>query len=260
MFGYFDYEKLEELADVYRVGYAQKEPFPHAVIDNFAIPEKLDQVVSAFPRPGDLSWWKYDNVLEKKLAFDKVHLLPRPIKEVLVEMNSAPFIAFIEKLTGISGLIPDHHYAGGGLHQIPKGGKLGLHADFNWLRHQQLHRRVNCIVYLNKDWDESYGGHLELWDTDATKMYEKVLPVFNRMVCFNTTDFSMHGHPDPLTCPDGRFRQSLALYYYSATRPENEISASHSTIYKARPQDPKDEATEELRRRRAKGRIEDSTL
>lgn len=259
MFGFFDYDKLGRQAADLANQYQQAEPFPHAVVDDFANAEKLQTVLDSFPGPSDLQWWNYDNPLEKKLAFDKVHLLPQPIKEILCEMNSAPFLKYLQSLTGIQNLIPDPHYAGGGLHQIPPGGKLGLHADFNFNTLLQLHRRINVILYLNQDWPDSYGGHLELWDEKAEQCYERVLPVFNRMVCFNTTDFSLHGHPDPLTCPQGRYRRSLALYYYSATRPAHEISPAHSTIYVARPQDDKSPEMESLRLKRRQGRIKDET-
>ena len=58
----------------------------------------------------------------------------------------------------------------------------------------------------------------------------KILPLFNRCAIFSTTDFSFHGHPTPLTCPPDRSRQSLATYYYSNGRPEEELSDSHSTF------------------------------
>src|SRR5581483_6543461 len=116
------------------------------------------------------------------------------------------------------GLIPDPYFTGGGLHQIERGGYLKIHADFD--RHEKLglQRRLNVLVYLNRDWDESYGGALELWDRAMTHPVVRVLPVFNRCVVFSTTDQSYHGHPEPLTCPPDRRRRSLALYYYTAAR------------------------------------------
>lgn len=257
MFGYFDYEKLNEIAS--NSSYQYAEPFPHIVIDNVANEQMLDEVLSVYPKPEDVQWWKYNNVFEKKLAFDRVELLPLQLKLILSEMNSKQFVQFLERLTGVSGLIVDTNFAGGGLHQILPGGKLGIHADFNWLKHQQLHRRLNVLLYLNKDWKEEYGGHLEVWDNEVKKCYNRILPIFNRMVIFNTTDFSQHGHPDPLTCPEGMSRKSLALYYYSATRPANEISESHSTVYKPRPNDEDSPELQELRKKRAKGRLEDAT-
>jgi Rps23 Pro-64 3,4-dihydroxylase Tpa1-like proline 4-hydroxylase len=151
-------------------------------------------------------------------------------------LNSEPFLMFLQKLTGIEEtLMPDPYFVGGGFHEIKPGGYLKIHADFNRHNMTNLDRRINALVYLNEDWDESYGGHFELWDKDMTKCHKKVLPVFNTLAIFSTTDFSYHGHPDPLACPEGRSRKSLALYYYSNGRPQHEISdKDHSTVFKAR--------------------------
>jgi hypothetical protein len=134
----------------------------------------------------------------------------------------------------VDNLIPDPRFEGGGLHQIVRGGKLGVHADFNKHRDFGLDRRLNLLLYLNRDWREEYGGHLQLWDRDVARCEAKVLPVFNRVMIFGTTDFTFHGHPDPLTCPEGMTRKSLALYYFSNGRPAEEITGEHSTIFKAR--------------------------
>ncbi len=108
---------------------------------------------------------------------------------------------------------------------------------FNRHEKLQLDRRLNLLIYLNKDWKEDYGGYFEMWNTEMTRCEKKVLPIFNRCVIFSTTDFSYHGHPEPLTCPEGWTRKSLALYYYSNGRPAEEISGDHSTLFKARPQE-----------------------
>lgn len=153
---------------------------------------------------------------------------------LLYQLNSSVFIEFLENLTGINGIIPDPHLEGGGLHQIQRGGFLKMHVDFNWHSKLRLDRRLNLLIYLNKNWKEEYGGHLELWDKDMTRCEKKVLPIFNRCFIFNTSDFSYHGHPEPLTCPEGETRKSLALYYYSNGRPSEEISNFHSTVFQAR--------------------------
>jgi hypothetical protein len=87
-----------------------------------------------------------------------------------------------------------------------------------------LDRRINVLVYLNENWEESYGGHFELWEKDMSKCAVRIAPIFNRMAIFSTTDYSWHGHPDELTCPPDRSRRSLALYYYTNGRPAEEIS------------------------------------
>jgi hypothetical protein len=93
------------------------------------------------------------------------------------------------------------------------------------------------LLYLNKDWRAEFGGHLELWNREMTRCEAKILPVFNRLMVFGTTDFTYHGHPDPLRCPDGMTRKSLALYYFSNGRPAEEISGDHSTLFRARTED-----------------------
>jgi hypothetical protein len=115
-------------------------------------------------------------------------------------------------------------------------------ADANFNKHPvtKLDRRLNVLIYLNEDWLEEYGGHFELWDKDMKESKKKILPLFNRMAIFSTTSLSYHGNPNPLTCPPGRTRKSMALYYYSNGRPEDEIIAGlgeHSTIFKHRKAD-----------------------
>jgi Rps23 Pro-64 3,4-dihydroxylase Tpa1-like proline 4-hydroxylase len=156
---------------------------------------------------------------------------------LLYHLNSITFLDFLSKATGIENLISDPCFEGGGLHQIPRGGKLGVHADFNKHRRFGLDRRLNAILYLNKDWHEEYGGHLELWNRDVTRCEAKILPLFNRLAVFGTTDFTFHGHPDPLQCPEGMTRKSLALYYFTNGRPAEEVTGEHSTLFKARSDD-----------------------
>jgi len=250
MFEYFDYEYLYRQAETGRKKYLEAEPFPHFVLDYAADHHKLGNLLSHFPKQGDLKWWSYDNALEKKLAFDRVAELDRPFREVLTEMNSHPFVRFLEELTGINGLICDNTFRGGGLHQIMPGGKLDIHADYNFHKGLRLRRRLNVIMYLNKHWQEEFGGHLELWSRDMFRCVQKILPVFNRMVVFETSDDTYHGHPDPLNCPDGISRKSMALYYFTS---DMEPKDTHSTVFKKRPQDPDDMTIETMRVYRAKG-------
>ena len=109
--------------------------------------------------------------------------------------------------------------------------------DFNKHSKTKLDRRINVLIYLNKSWQEEYGGHLELWDSSMENCGNKILPTYNTMAIFSTTDYSYHGHPDHLNCPEDISRKSLALYYYSDGRPSSELNLdveTHGTIFKAR--------------------------
>lgn len=236
LMSHLDPNYLENLAIKHRDTYSQAKPFPHVVIDNFLPEFLLNDILEEFPKPGEINWQKFDNPAEKKLASTKETQMGEKTRILLHQLNSSVFMSFLEILTGIDGLIPDPYFMGGGLHQIQRGGYLKMHVDFNRHDKLRLDRRLNLLLYLNKNWQEEYGGHLQLWDKDMTQCEQRILPIFNRCVVFNTTDFSYHGHPEPLTCPEGQTRKSLALYYYSNGRPSEEISASanHSTIFKAR--------------------------
>jgi len=231
----FDSTWLDKLASKHHETYVNAAPFPHIVIDNFLPDEVLNNVLMEFPSHEQIDWIKFDTPLEKKLA-SKVETQIGPYTRFLLyQFNSATFINFLEALTGIHGLIPDPHFWGGGLHQIQPGGLLKIHADFNFHPVLKINRRINLLLYLNKEWDENYGGELQLWDRNMSKCEVKLLPIFNRCVIFNTTDFSFHGHPDPVSCPTGETRKSLALYYYSNGRPVEEISEKHTTLWRLRP-------------------------
>jgi Rps23 Pro-64 3,4-dihydroxylase Tpa1-like proline 4-hydroxylase len=212
--------------------YVNAQPFPHALIDGLFPDELLDTLLAEFPKPDEIEWRKFDNATEKKLGYWYESSLQPNLQTFLYEMNSAPVLRFLEGLTGIEGLIPDPYYGGAGPHQILPGGFLKIHADFNWHPLLKLDRRLNLLTYLNKDWKEEYGGHLELWDREMTHCVKKILPVFNRTVVFSTTDFSYHGHPEPLACPEGRSRKSVSFYYYTNGRPDEERSAPHDTIFR----------------------------
>ena len=112
---------------------------------------------------------------------------------------------------------------GGGLHEIKRGGVLKIHTDFNKHPYKNIDRRINVLIYLNKQWKKNYGGNLELWNKSMKKCEKKIAPNFNTMVIFSTNDFTNHGHPNPLKCPETISRKSIATYYFSKGRPLKEI-------------------------------------
>lgn len=232
-----DPDYLNDLASEYRKVYSQAKPFPHVVIDNFLPESLLDSILDEFPQVNSIDWQKFDNTAEKKLASQHELQMGDMTRLLLYQLNSSVFVDFLENLTGINGIVPDPHFIGGGLHQIERGGYLKMHVDFNRHDRLRLDRRLNLLIYLNKNWQEDYGGYLEFWDRKMTQCEKKILPIFNRCVVFNTTDFSYHGHPEPLTCPEGQTRKSLALYYYTNGRPADELSKAHTSKFRARPED-----------------------
>ena len=235
----------DKLKDVEKFIFQNKErfvnanPFPFIIIDDSFSKEFLNEVLNQFPNLTEQKkTTNYDNKNEVKFANNQYKNFPNNIKKLFDFLNSDFFLNFLQRITNIQEkLIPDFELNGGGLHEIKKGGLLKIHSDFNKHPSLDLDRRLNVLIYLNKDWKEEYGGHLEFWDKEMTSCREKVLPIFNKMVIFSTTDNSNHGHPDPLNCPDNMSRKSIATYYYTKGRPINEIDkmfSKNTTYFKDR--------------------------
>ena len=227
-----DAQGLMEFAKQHHSQYCDAAPFPNISFPNFFKAEKLDEILDEFPDLTKGDQLKYLNPNENKLASKGEYKFGPKLKNFMHFMNSQPFLEFLQELTNIDEpLIPDPYFEGGGCHESQAGGFLKIHADFNKNRRTGLDRRLNVLVYLNKDWEDSYGGHFELWNKDMSECITKVRPDFNTMAIFSTTDFSYHGLPDPITCPPDRSRKSLALYYYTNGRPSSELSERGADLH-----------------------------
>ncbi len=234
-----NFQKLEKIAFREKLNYLNAKPFPNIVINNFFKNDYLNGILEEFP---DLSKaqesQKYNVKNEIKLSNKNYAKFPSKIKTFIDFLNSNTFLDFLQNLTSIKEqLVSDPYLEGGGLHEIKTGGFLKMHTDFNRHPFLNLDRRINVLIYLNKNWKDSYGGHLELWDKNMLKCEKKISPSFNTMAIFSTTDFSNHGHPDPLNCPLNMSRKSIALYYFSSGRPKEEVLDMHMknrTYFKSR--------------------------
>lgn len=223
--------RLPELSATYQTAH----PYPHIALDNFLNPHGLEECIKEFDQLNSSDGWiNYVHFNEKKRGLNKLELLPESIKKTIHELNTPEFLTWLSELTGIKNLQKDDMLEGGGIHQSTRGGYLNIHADFTvHPHHRNWQRRINLLIYLNKDWQEEWGGKLELWDRAMKGCEQQILPVFNRCVIFNTDPDSYHGHPDPMTCPEGHYRRSIALYYY--TIEDNPLK--RSTHYVARPEE-----------------------
>jgi hypothetical protein len=209
------------------------KPFQHLVLDDVFDPELLRAIAAEFK--GVRHNGKYmDPQTQLKFSCDDWDLLPPRSLEMISYLNSGTFMKFLVAVTGMNEITSDPYLHGGGMHETFPGGFLKMHTDFNFHKILKLDRRINVLLYLNEGWQPEWKGELLLSNKDM-KNPIVVQPLFNRMVIFNTNDHSFHGQPDPHTFPEGNSRKSIAMYYYSKGRPENEIT-SHKigTSYKVR--------------------------
>lgn len=235
-----NYEALKNIQQSLAASYQANQPFPHIVIDDFLPSAVMQRLLAEYPDDQSLPIWNdathRDKTTGEFVQKDKRNIrdvlsMPATYRQLIWELNSQYFLDFLAGMTGIAHLIPDPNMRGAGIHQIGRGGFLKVHADFATHREFGLDRRLNFLLYLNQDWTEEYGGHLELWDKAMQGPPKRVLPVLNRCVIFSTTSDSYHGHPQPLTCPEDLYRKSLALYFYTNGRPAGEAEPGFATLW-----------------------------
>ena len=232
----FPYSRWSSQLSVLAGQYKQANPVPHLLLADFLEPEVAGAIAGEFPDHNTEAWTQYKHHNENKLGMAKRELFPPGLGEVTDELNSPGFLGWLSILTGIPDLVADPSLEGGGLHQSSRGGFLNVHTDFSHHHyHKHWRRRVNLILYLNPGWHAEWGGAIELWDVGMRSCVAKYPPLLNHALIFNTNEKSLHGFPEPLACPQGASRKSVALYYY--TIEQGSQSTPRSTNYRARPGD-----------------------
>lgn len=232
----FDRDRMTALAEEYAGRFQSNQPFQHIVIPNF-LPENIARLLaSEFPGIDAIDWLlegpgavehSADKNIEK-VSSENEALFPPLIRHVMHEFNSATFIDFLTTLTQFKALAPDPSFRGCGLHSTGPGGRLMVHTDSSRHPNPEMHQIINMIYYVTPGWQDEWGGHLELWDKEATRCVTKIKPEFNSMLVFFTGRKSYHGHPHPVSSPPGVRRNSLAAYYYTTHRSIDEDYAGHT--------------------------------
>lgn len=200
--------------------FASARPYEHVVIPHFFKPCVAEQLSREFPTPRlrpDLTWYHYDNPLEQKYAMNDFSSLSR-FSAVFDALQSDDMVRCMREVSGIGNLEADPYLHGAGIHAYPCRGKLDVHLDYSIHPITGKERRLNAIIYLNKEWDAAaWGGGLELFD-EARESSRVIDVAWNTCVLFRTCDTSFHGIPWPIQCPEHLYRQSLAIYYVSPAR------------------------------------------
>ena len=229
---------LEQSADIAK-RFVPREPFRHVVIENFFSAEYANRLLADFPSFERGNARNESGEIGNKSTIERVRELSPSYRDLDELIKSKNFLALIGKLTGIDNLLYDPFYFGGGTHENRDGQDLDPHVDFNRHPIENWHRRLNLIVYLNPEWQDAWGGSLEI-HTDPRmedNLIELITPLFNRCVIFETTETSWHGF-SRIGLPESRkdlSRRSIALYFYTVDRPAEELAETHSTVYVDRP-------------------------
>jgi len=208
-----------------------EQPFPHLCLPGLFNPVLLELVLEEFDHLPPRNWRGYDNRHEKTFR-SHAQYQPGPAARLYFWLvNSTAFVDFLAHVTGVDPLIADTTLLGGGLHESRNGGHFGIHRDFDRHLHTGLHNEMVVLTYLNRDWDDEWGGALELWDAEQGMCRKRISPEFGLTVLMRHGPHSYHGHPQPMQLPQGRTRRSLASYYYSQHAATQVPASDLSTLF-----------------------------
>ena len=230
---------LAERADDLQRQFASNQPFRHVILEPFLAPEFCEALIAEFPPFDEKYAVSEDGTIAGKAVISKMARLGPAYRRFDGLMSDPEFLALTSRITGIPRLLYDPDYIGGGTHENLDGQELDSHVDFNYHPATHWHRRLNLILFLNAEWDESWGGCLELVRDPFAReegCRRSVTPLANRAVIFETTESSWHGFRR-IRLPAGKrtSRRSIAVYFYTRERPAADTAPSHATIYYQRP-------------------------
>ena len=236
-------------------------PYSHIVIDNFLKKEEYQKILNEFPKKPDQNWWQYNNPLEVKFAHDKINDYPSSIYNLFHAYCHDSIITKLRTLFNIPDLDYDPYCHGGGMHAHPRYGRLNMHLDYEIHPALNKKRRLNIIFYVNPEWKKEWHGETQLWNQDMSKCSAKSYPKGNRALIFVTNDISWHGIPEKILCPENTYRKSIAFYYLSDLKEnENKDTMRTKANYTHRPNDKVNDALKKLYKIRPQRRIEQTDI
>lgn len=229
------------LADISKLSaqFVCAPPYPHLVIDNFLDSDFAALLADDFPSFDRGNSIGDNGVPGGKSTLENIRSLGTAYRRLDKAISSPEFLRTLSKLTGIEDLIYDPWYLGGGTHESRNGTSLDPHIDANYHPVEPWHRRLNVVLYLNRHWDDEWGGCFELFhDPQSLSTADRlVTPTFNRCAIFETSERSWHGFSQ-IRLPPAKAhltRRSIALFFYTLERPAVETVDRHTVHYVKRP-------------------------
>ncbi|MBT6278436.1 MAG: 2OG-Fe(II) oxygenase [Chromatiales bacterium] len=188
---FIDYLSLESRTSNLSESFTDAKPHKHIIVDRLlatSVAEKAAHVFPSLATMEALNDFRQHRAQDPNL--DKFEVI---FQQVIKEhLHSARFVRWVEEISGISNLRTDDQLYAAGLAQSGHGGYLNVHIDNSSHPTLPCYRRLNLLVYLNQNWLDENGGHLELWSQNMDASVS-ILPTFNRMALCETHQASWDG-------------------------------------------------------------------
>lgn len=219
------------------------EPIVQDVAAQFKTPDRISSCQIADLLPPDLARQIHDlfpgsdrmilkrSIKENKHIAAQMDAFDPLLEEAVYAFQDPRVVALISGITGLKGLEPDVDLYAGGISAMSKGAYLRPHLDNSHDKQRQRYRVLNLLYYVTPDWQEDYGGCLQLWD-EGPRGEPRTLPSrFNSLVIMLTNRKSWHSVNE--VRHDGR-RCCVSNYYFSHQSP-GATHYFHATSFRGEP-------------------------
>lgn len=192
-------------------------------------PELAYEIHDRFP-PSDRMMLKR-SIKENKHVAAQMDAFDPLLEEAVYAFQDPRVVEQIARITGLTTLEPDVDLYAGGISAMSKGAYLRPHLDNSHDKKRERYRVLNLLYYVTPDWEESFGGSLQLWDEGPRGAPRTFPSLFNSLVIMLTNKGSWHSVNE--VRHDGR-RCCVSNYYFSRRSPD-EADYFHATSFRGEP-------------------------
>lgn len=209
---------------------SSKSGIGYFYLDNL-LPEELAlEIYNAFPEAKDMVLKK--SIREDKYVAAQMNLYNPLLEEIIYAFQDAKIVDVVAEICGLKGAIPDENLYAGGISMMGHKQFLNPHLDNSHDKDRKLWRILNLLYYVTPEWEESYGGNLELWPDGLKNPQITIHSKFNRLAVMATHNRSLHS-VSPVTYTG--YRCCVSNYYFSQS-PVHDDDTFHVTSFRGRPE------------------------
>lgn len=223
-------ERLKEQQEDLKQQYQSGHRISSFVLDDLLDPDLALAIYQAFPPKETMRIRK--TLREYKYVAAQMDRYSPLLEEIIYAFQDERVLSAISEIVGISTLLPDEYLYAGGLSSMGKGNFLNPHLDNSHDKDKENYRALNLLYYVTPEWQEDFGGNLELWDQGPKGPNRTIVSRFNRLAVMVTHQASWHS-VSPVTVD--KVRCCVSNYYFSPV-PIGSDAYSHVTTFRGRPE------------------------
>ncbi|MBW4666630.1 MAG: 2OG-Fe(II) oxygenase [Cyanomargarita calcarea GSE-NOS-MK-12-04C] len=224
-------EKLDNSKEALRQQFIATNQINSCYIDDLLNENDVIEIYTAFPNPQqmlslkDLREYKYVGI-----QIDKYNPI---LSEIIYAFQDPEVVKIVSEITGFQKLFPDEYLYAGGVSLMERGCFLNPHLDNSHDKDRDKYRVLNLLYYVTPDWQQGYGGNLEIWDRGLKEECRTIHSKFNRLVIMVTNKTSLHS-VSKVTYPGQR---CCVSNYYFSDQPAQKEEYFHVTSFRGRPEE-----------------------